>query len=551
MPRKQRLFHILKLDTTDIEQADYNLVIDVSQAKRDGKVISVSDNQTFHAIRRVKQEQPDFEYFDKLYKEKNKLKKRVTSTQNIEAIKDLEKQLEEILFVEDVVNVLIKDNKVYRKMCKKGFSVNGIQFVRLCCGAGQARRNTVSFINKDLFPIIDEIQKNGLQVDKINISKYNAYYGLYMSGIQQVSTPRVVVVKDCEMDLLNKKLDWVVDSQKNDLNGKVVDYRYIENKVTTFRANFFDGQGLISPALTKKWAEELELDWVPSEFIIRAPFVKGMVATFDFHKFAEEVAHTDTITDCYGKNFKIKDVDVIISCSQFKMWKMYKSWEQYLENFNKYGHIWGVARYSAKVDNEFSPLNYQYIQTLNLDTDDKIKTLAQTTIDWIKKVCEGEKLYTLLFMLGVCDGESNLQDLIDQTDSTIVKAILYNDALLNDPYVRKKIYRTIEKKIQEAKIGRLMVNGNYSMMVADPYAQAQHIFGLPVTGLLEEFEHYNNFWNKRQVKKVDACRSPLVDFSEHNLLNLKMNEETEKWYSHLQTGTIYNVWGLDCVLHSD
>lgn len=552
MARKQRLFHIFKLNTTDIEKAQYNLTLDVGEAKIDGKVISVSDNQTFHAIRRVKGQQANFAKLDKLYEEKVKLKKKNTTQNSIQRIKELEEELEKILFVADVVNVVIEDNKAYKKMCKQGLRVNGIEFVRLCCGAGQARRSTVSFINKELFIKVDEIQKNGLVVDKINISKYNAYYGLYMSGIQQVSEPRVAVVKDCEMDLYNKKLDWVVDKQKPDLNGKIVDCRDIEERIVDgLSANFFDGQGLISPRLSQKWAEELELDWLPASYIIRAPFIKGMVATFDFHRFAKEIAKTDSITDCYGKNLKISEVDIIISCSQFKMWKMYRSWEQYLENFHKYNHIWGVSRYSAKVDNEYSPLNYQYIQTLNLDTDEKIKELAQPTIDWIQKVCDGDKLYTLLFMLGVCDGESSLEDLVGQTDSNVVKAILYNDRLLEDPYVKKKIYRTIEKKIQEAKIGRLMVNGNYSMMIADPYAQAEHIFGLPTKGLLKEFEYYNNFWKKRKVTKVDACRSPLVDFSEHNILNLKVNEKTEEWYQYLYTGTIYNIWGLDCILHSD
>ena len=121
---------------------------------------------------------------------------------------------------------------------------------------------------------------------------------------------------------------------------------------------------------------------------------------------------------------------------------------------------------------------------------------------------------------------------INKSENSFVKAVLYNPTLLNDSYIQSKIYKLIQKKVDEAKIGRLWVRGNYQMMCADPYLQCEHAFKLEPKGLLKEFEHYSKFWLDRKIKQVDACRSPMVDFSEHNLLNFIDNSETKYWYKY-------------------
>ena len=62
--------------------------------------------------------------------------------------------------------------------------------------------------------------------------------------------------------------------------------------------------------------------------------------------------------------------------------------------------------------------------------------------------------------------------------------------MIHDPYVRRKIYNMIKKRITDAKIGVINVHGNYSIISGDPYALCQSMFGLPVTGLLRSGEIY-------------------------------------------------------------
>ena len=199
--------------------------------------------------------------------------------------------------------------------------INGKEYVRLLCGAGNARRNTVFFVQRDIYEPLDKILRNGHKPLKITESKYNAYYALSNSATYSVSEPRVCVVPDKEIQMV-KKVDWVTENEPDDI---------IEEQERELTFNLWDGMGICSPELAEKWAQDLELDYVPCSFCIRNYFVKGMVCVFDFHKFSREVAHKNIITDLYGNEVNTDDIDMIITESQFKLWKGYTSWQDYLD----------------------------------------------------------------------------------------------------------------------------------------------------------------------------------------------------------------------------
>lgn len=553
---KLQQFYVFKLQTSRIEESEYNIEqLTVEQARLNGELVAIGDNQVFRSIRRLKNIKFDKENLADLIKQRNDIKSLPSSEENSKRIRLIQQSIDSILFVPDIINVKVDEKRIYKHIFKHNFEVNGITYKRFCSGAGQSRRSTASFVNIELYDQLMEILNCGLKVDKINVAKYNAYFGLNLSATYPVSSPRFIVVDDYEDAIVSGMVDWIGDvtEKYTDKNGKEktrISRREINPKQFDFHPNMWDGQGLISPAMAEKWQKDLDLDYLPSQFGVRSAFIKGMLVTFDFHKFAKYIAHTDTIIDHFKVPHNIKDVDCIISISQFKMHKFYDQFSMYTDAHEKYHHGWGVTKLNPKKDHSKAMLNYQYIQTLNLDKK-KIQQLISPTINWIDKVCKGDKLYTLLFLLGNVKEGQDIPDLINNIPSTYIKAVLYNDKLLQDPYVKKKIYETISKKIQDAKIGRLWVDGNYQAMISDPYGQAQWIFKLPVTGLMKKDEYYSNFWNNKKVTIVDACRSPLVDFHEHNILHFVENKDIHEWYKYIESGIIYNVWGFDTIRHSD
>lgn len=218
---------------------------------------------------------------------------------------------------------------------------------------------------------------------------------------------------------------------------------------------------------------------------------------------------------------------------------------------------WGVTKFTPKEDKTSVFTNYQFLQVLDLDTPEKIEELCKPTVEWLDKIISQDSDYALLYLLGgLCDkplDEMELDDFMNVFNSleAPVRALILNRDMLGDNYIKTKLARCLNTKINESYLGKLLVNGNFQFMISEPYALCEHIYGLPIKGLLNEFEHYSQYWNDRNVDTVVAMRAPLTWRSEVNTLHLQNNDKVNEWYKYLYSGIIYNVWGMDCMLHAD
>ncbi|MEX0596823.1 MAG: hypothetical protein WD512_10000, partial [Candidatus Paceibacterota bacterium] len=201
--------------------------------------------------------------------------------------------------------------------------------------------------------------------------------------------------------------------------------------------------------------------------------------------------------------------------------------------------------YTPKKDKDFFFNNYQFLQTLNL-SDHEVKNITDKFLNWVKGVTSDNVHYALLFLLGFNASEEKFLQHIEKGENYWLRALIIEPKLFEDKYIRRKIYNLIKNKIKNACLGRIIVDGNFQVIVSDPVAMIEAICGRKnVKGLLEEGEYYSSYWNNKNVSEVVASRSPLTYRSEHVVLNLKMNEETEYWYRYCDTGVILNAHGDD------
>ena len=546
--KKMDLFYIFKLKVSTIQSQNYNINITFNEAKKQGFVVSIGDNQILKFIREIKF--IDFEKqrfkLEQLYKERNLLKSMPKCFENSEKIAEHQKQIDDILYIPDLITVHANTTKkAYIELCKTGFIVNGIKFRRLCAGSGQLRRNNVLFVNENLYSQLEERMLCGLdkkRIGKINLAKFSAYYSLYSSSTNFISTPRVCVVKDYETILKNQEVEWICTKE----NGE----RDIEKRTIDVKINVWDGSGLVSVEMAKQWQDDLRLDYTPSAFIVRSAWIKGLCVVFDWKRFAKEVAKKEYIVDAWGKKKHIDDVDVILTTSQFKMWKKYKDWEEYLEYHTKYGHVWGCSRVNKKYDNNYTALNYQYIQS-NFFTEDSIKKLAEFSINWVKKVCAGDRIYVLLYLLGSHEADKSIDEIEKSTGMNIAKALMYSDEILKDDYVRSRIYKSIEKRIRQLKVGKLLVEGSYEFAIVDPYAFCEYVFGMEVNGLLKAKQLWQKRWVDKGSKEVAVFRSPLVSSNENQVLEVYSDDKCLDWYSNINSGVVLNIWDTTLMRASD
>ena len=131
---------------------------------------------------------------------------------------------------------------------------------------------------------------------------------------------------------------------------------------------------------------------------------------------------------------------------------------------------------------------------------------------------------------------------------------MINPELINDPYIRSRIERMIEKKIRLAKISTIDVDGNFALISGDPYAMCEDIFGMEVHGLLGAGEIYHKFWQNRNVKEIVCMRAPMCVAYNTVKQKVKYSDKADYWFRHIKDCIILNSWdtlrvaesGADC-----
>lgn len=182
-------------------------------------------------------------------------------------------------------------------------------------------------------------------------------------------------------------------------------------------------------------------------------------------------------------------------------------------------------------------LNYQFIQSYEL-TDEQVEELIAPTINEIHDILSLDWRKSVLFLKGVGLSDEN----IDYVDADFAKAIMVDRRMMEDPFVRKKIFALIKKRITDAKIGVIKVHGNYSIISGDPYALCQSMFGLEVTGLLKAGEIYNKYWLDSGSERLACFRAPMTCHNNIRLMRVASGEDVQKWYQYMTTCTILNAW---------
>ena len=530
-----RLFYTVKLSSALIKENKYDLNLTFEECLKFNLIISLSDSQMLKSVRDITGQVVNREQLEEWYTERDRLKKsKKISDEKRRRIKTLQQQIYDMMYIPQYITVVMENIEDYERMFKKGFKFNGKIFKRFSCSASQARVSTIVFVDESIKQELKRRLDNGRDLSHpLAPSKYNAYFGLYSSATKQVSKPRFCVVPDY-LETRPVDVDYIIETDRD--SDDIVEPRTID-----IEFNRFDGSGIISPQMAEQWGKDLGEDYTPCQFCLRCAFTKGMVNEFDFVEWCKENNNgVYTIKDIYGKTVDLREIDVILSEGQVKLWDSWESQEDYERNCEENGIYWGITKYAPKKDKDVLVTNYQFLQTLNL-TNDMIEDLCKDTVDYIKGVSYDDIYYALLFMMGKNMTKDDVKNFLKSSDDYWLKTLIVDHNLFNDKFTKEKIRNLIIKKIEQACLGKLNVRGNFQCIVPDNYAYMEWITGQEVKGLLGRGQFYSQYWNNLGESRVDCMRSPLTHFSEHYVVDLIDNEETAKWYKYSYSGIIVNV----------
>ena len=557
--QQKNQIYVLKIHSGYLSKHNWHLDFRLSEIRKQPQmVVSLGSSQVLRWLTKLQNRENDDFRATEIKKEIKNIKKLENSYENKQKINDLYNELYEIQFQQDYLMLIMDSPQDYKKACQNKFSITidygnrkeTVTYVRLLGTAGSIKKSTIMFINENRH---DEIMRrinngrylgpkegesvkthNGIELGyKFIPAKLSAYFALQCSASISVPWPRIIVVNDAEVKF--KDVVRIVTDSGNEENP--IWPTVSEPQEVEIEADVSDGMGFISPEMSAKWAKSLnEGDEPLSGYNTRCAFVKGMVFTVPFVRFAEEVARTYVITDAWGDKRDIRDADVILTTSMLKLWDSYDGFEDYYENCMKNEYDFCIAKSSPRELRNVHTTNYQYLQDFTF-TDEQINDLVSPTVTKIKECLGLDWKKLILYMCGAGLDEKNVLSM-----DPMCKSIMANPELIKDPYVRSKVSRMIQKRINSAKIGVLDVAGDYAILGNDPYSLLQHIFGMEITGLMKAGECYHKYWTDKNVDEIVLFRAPMTSHENVQKLKVVASDEMKKWYGYIKTCCLINSW---------
>ena len=523
---------VFKIHSSRLRKSRWSLTLSLRDARRDEEIISLADSQVLRWIDELNGIEDADQKARFIKAEIKRFKNEVNSIKNKREIKRLYEELDRIQFKSDYLCLIIDKPKDYYRACR-GFVVNGVKYVRLVGTTGGVKNSTIVFVSERLSPELRRRIDNDRDMSMEFVpAKLEAYRGLTCSASIPVSYPMgVLVVNDAETTFVS---DIISLSDEND-GEPLVEFQ--KDKEITLDTS--DGFGLMLPSLAERWSKELGLDYVVSGLNTRNAYEKGMLFTFDFIDFAEKIAQNYIVKDAWGNDVDVRGVEVVLTTSMLKLWDSYKSCDDYLQKSMANKYTFAVTKTCPQsLENEHN-LNYQFIQSYDLNDDD-IEELIAPTIREIKDVLGGDWKKTVLFLKGNGLSEKNIL----KQPNDFVKAIMIDNRMISDPYIQSNVYQLIKNRINQAKTGVIKVHGNYSIISGDPYILCQSMFGLEKTGLLKTGEIYNQYWADAGADQLACFRAPMSCYENIRLVKSADSSQMRYWYRHMTTCTILNGWDM-------
>lgn len=540
--------YIYKNSSSRFRYSNWNLDLDLNIAKKNEEIVAINDSNALRILREITNNQTSEEKINEIKREIKKVKRKPYTKENVEKINKLYKQLDDLTVISEINSIVFEEIKDWNYINKKSKTIklNGQKIRRVIGTSGGVKKNTVLFGDDKIVDDLNVRLNNGADLDEKYIpAKFEAYKALAFSGSTPVTNPKkILVIEDGKHDIFKDIL-----LLSDDGNGG---FKLTEEKNYKIERSFTDGCGMISPKLAKQWTidmgfyklddnDEKNATYISSGFNIRNSFCKGMVFTFPYVEFAKEIAIPSGkdyfVKDAWGNLMDIREVEMIITTNMLKLWKSYKSVDHYLDCCNKNGYQFSVAKILPRKLEKSRNMNYQFLESYDF-TDEDIQDLIKPTTDSIRGVLSDDYLKTLLFLKGCKISEEDFTG----ENFDYIKALMIDKRMLNDPYVRDRVKKMINKRINDSKKGVLEVMGSYHIVAGDLYALCQYMYNLPITGILKDNEFYAKSWLDMGVDKIVSYRAPMTVHNNIKVMPLINNKDVEKWFRYMKTCIVINAW---------
>lgn len=419
---------------------------------------------------------------------------------------------------------------VRREVYEKGITIGDIHYVRWIHSSSNARSGVVYFINEELLKSINNFTDFGLnlkETSKVNIADVEATRGLVMSqkiGEVFIEPNNILVVRDIKSKFTEKVMKTYLDSENNLVTKEV------EDQITN---TIFDGQSLMDKSLFPDEYKDKGM------LLLRHKAFKSCCFNANVQQWFKDNGITDIsqLNGIHTPDAKLEDIKLITTESSIKYKKFgsdnwFQEWCHEITK-HKTESYFGIVKYEKPTkyfDGRLVKTNYQILNTIYIENDN-IKELLAPTIDYMKKL-ENDPI----LMYRHC---KQYADQFNETNESFVYKMLD----MNIDYSKTEHYgakaRSIINKIRaDAKMGKILVKGNFSTMLSCPIEMLKEAIGQFDGQVLNNGTIVTKSF---KVKKLLVCRNPHICSGNIYLpLNVR-NELIEKYINLSDNIVIVNT----------
>ncbi len=320
----------------------------------------------------------------------------------------------------------------------------------------------------------------------------------------------------------------------------------------------FDGMALVSFEYAKKLNKALGIKHNANGYQFRLPYGKGLSIVVDYPTYFKEHGITE-IEDIWGNMQPVEGLDMILTESCFKAKLdidennkkhfLFDSIEDYTNALKEYGHnyigITDAIKPSYKTD-IYTPLNYQFINSLNLSPFD-IRDLAKKPYQLYKNIMRNGDVASVKAFLNMIvseeDDNENEDDKKkkDRLDVDVKKAIDLHGAMIFDQRVKQFLLNQVKRKVQELAYGVIPVKGDYKYVTGDVIALMEWI-AYRDKDKVKGFLNAGEFFCKDKSDEHVLMRNPMTSW--HEVVKANFVDNNSKYLKHLNNVVLFNTWDL-------
>ena len=371
-----------------------------------------------------------------------------------------------IRYTKDQLRILYYTQGVdifYNVYSKRGkiIDTEKIHYKMLYRSAGKAKAGSCMFIREELYDIARDYLYMGIQLPEENapIIEIGAYSSLVASSIVgkvKIDPKNILILKDVDSFFETNVVSIETDKKKH--------CRAVTKEKYKLKNTLFDGQALIDHSLFPTWGN--------GYILLRQHMFKA--AAFDcylqqwFKDYYGDEYENAVLKDMWGNEHKVTDIKMVTTDNAIKWLKIggitYEHWCKRVkqDNDNWFGIV-KTAHSSKLGDVQFQ--SYQMVNALDIDT---IEGAVQCTKDYIYQLKNNINVF-----LDYLKRNSNFSN-----DFEVLIALVKQDPDFERcSYFKKRRDRIIQSYIANAKMGRIINNGDNLTIVGSPYAMLLYIVG--------------------------------------------------------------------------